>query len=117
MFRKKTNRGFNRIEFTDRYGVECHLQESSLATERAIWLGCSETGLRALVPGSGWKSIEDEELKRVFQATAVIANTCMHLTQKQAAALIPLLQMFVDTGELEEEEKKEEQHADKESRG
>ena len=37
---EKTERGFLRGEFTDRYGHECSIQESSLATEECIWLGC-----------------------------------------------------------------------------
>jgi hypothetical protein len=36
----KTERGFGRGEFMDRYGVPCSIQESSLATEQCIWLGC-----------------------------------------------------------------------------
>jgi len=34
----KTERGFSKISFTDRYGDLCSLQKS-LATEDAIWLG------------------------------------------------------------------------------
>lgn len=34
-----TARGFRIGEFRDRYGQECSIQESSLATENAIWLG------------------------------------------------------------------------------
>lgn len=34
-----TQRGFSIIRFLDRYGQECSLQESSLATEPAVWLG------------------------------------------------------------------------------
>ena len=54
---KKTERGFSLVEFTDRYGVECSLQDSSLATEAAIWLGfgpermhLTEGHVRALMP-------------------------------------------------------------------
>lgn len=36
---KETERGFRRGEFTDRYGNKCSIQESSLATEPAIWIG------------------------------------------------------------------------------
>lgn len=34
-----TARGFAYGDFRDRYGQECSIQESSLATEPAIWLG------------------------------------------------------------------------------
>ena len=70
---KVTNRGFRRVDFTDRYGAACSLQESSLATEAAIWLG-----------------VNDPMASR------------MHLTQEQVAELLPLLQHFAETGYLPE---------------
>lgn len=36
---KKNDRGFRLVEFIDFYGIPCSIQESSLATEQAIWLG------------------------------------------------------------------------------
>ena len=36
---RKTERGFERIDFVDFYDVPCSLQQSSLATEDAVWLG------------------------------------------------------------------------------
>ena len=36
---KKTARGFERINFIDLHGSKCSLQQSSLATDEAIWLG------------------------------------------------------------------------------
>jgi hypothetical protein len=39
---KYTVRGFARYDFKDLYGNACSLQESSLATDNAIWLGCNE---------------------------------------------------------------------------
>lgn len=74
---EKTPRGFRRAEFLDRYEKECSIQESSLATGTAIWLGCNE--------GSHHQ------------------NTCaarMHLTKEHVAALIPLLEHFVKKGYL-----------------
>jgi len=65
----KTSRGFSVIEFKDRYGVECTIQKSSLATEEAIWFGYK--------------------------------NNRMHLTQDQVKELLPILQRFVETGEIE----------------
>lgn len=38
----QTERGFAFGKFKDRYGVECSLQKSSLATEDCIWLGVHE---------------------------------------------------------------------------
>ncbi len=66
---EQTERGFNIIKFTDRYGQACSLQESSLAFESAIWLGV-DAG----------------------------TNQRMHLTQEQVAVLLPHLQEFVENG-------------------
>jgi hypothetical protein len=88
----KTARGFDLIEFTDRYDVACSIQKSSLAFEDAIWLGCSEAKPRQLIPGKGWQDIE--------MPADYCANTRMHLTQEQVAWLLPILQNFVLTGEL-----------------
>lgn len=74
----KTSRGFQLIKFRDLYDAECSLQESSLATECAIWFGCDKNAVH---------SVTGEEL-----------SPRMHLTQEQVAALIPHLQRFVDTG-------------------
>jgi len=70
-------RGFQRANFLDLNGQECSIQESSLATENAIWLGC-DTGLHH----------QGECLAR------------MHLNQEQVAALLPLLASFVQHGHL-----------------
>lgn len=37
-----TVRGFDLITFEDRYGVNCSIQKSSLATEDAIWFGVED---------------------------------------------------------------------------
>lgn len=81
MNRKVTLRGFTRYDFTDLYGAECSIQKSSLATEDAIWFGVDEPPPDTDHAKSGcWGR--------------------MHLTQDQVAELLPLLQKFVDTGEL-----------------
>ena len=77
--REKTERGFVRVEFTDKYGESCSLQESSLATEAAIWLG---------------------QNKPTFNAQREVVGCRMHLTQTMAAWLIEELQYFVDTGSV-----------------
>lgn len=74
------DRGFQRGSFRDRYGADCSIQESSLATEACIWLGCDR--------------------ETVDPATGHGIGARMHLTQAMAAELIPLLQYFVETGEL-----------------
>ncbi len=93
-----TLRGFSLYEFVDGNNThtECSIQKSSVATQDMIWLGCNEIGLKKFTPGKGWEDIdlcEDNEV--IYQA-----NTRMHLTQEQVKELLPLLQKFVDTGEL-----------------
>ena len=100
----KTARGFNISSFKDRYGEECSLQESSLATESAIWLGVNEpnpqimasvaikAGMDTKGQTTGW--IDFPMPKEVY------CTTRMHLTQKQVAELLPHLIRFVETGEL-----------------
>ena len=80
---RQTDRGFLRGAFTDLYHSSCSIQESSLATERAIWLGCNE-GVHHHVTG------------------ACMAR--MHLSREMAAALWPMLKHFAETGELKETE-------------
>lgn len=102
-----TQRGFDIAKFNDRYGDECSLQKSSLATEDAIWFGisdpnpqimCSDAirlGLRERTntdKDNGWCKFEIPK--------EVLISTRMHLTQEMVAELIPILQHFVDTGEL-----------------
>lgn len=48
---KKTGRGFLYAEFRDQYDFTCSLQESSLATEAAIWLGVNGTNRMHLTRG------------------------------------------------------------------
>lgn len=73
---KHTQRGFALGEFTDSYRQKCSLQKSS-NIEDHIWLGVDV----------------DLEGKRV--------NQRMHLTQEMVASLLPLLQRFVETGEID----------------
>jgi hypothetical protein len=83
MKKTRSERGFGIIEFDDRYGQKCSLQESSLATEAAIWFGVSNTG-----PLMGTDANKDVDHGR------------MHLTQSQVKKLLPHLQKFIKTGEI-----------------
>lgn len=98
---RKTSRGFARMEFIDRNGVACSLQKSSLAFEDCIWLGADEIGLKKFSPGAGgWT---DVPLEQTPHGVTHIANTRMHLSREQVAALLPHLLRFVETGELEDQ--------------
>ena len=90
---QSTPRGFTRYEFEDRYGQKCSLQESSLATESAIWFGVYNTGPHLEGPGGQ-------------RNEKIMAR--MHLTHMQVAQLLPLLQHFLDVDRLPEPEEKEE---------
>lgn len=96
----KTNRGFVRIEFEDFNRKSCSIQESSLATESCIWLGHNEMDIIYFVPNGNpaWRPLE-------VPATTQ-CNTLMHLNRKQVAELLPILQYFVETGDLPNGENK-----------
>lgn len=92
-----TNRGFRVVEFHDRYDAKCSIQQSSLATEEAIWFGVDNPEPKIMASktpqgGTGWVPypISDD----------VLINTRMHLTREQVKALLPILQHFVATGSL-----------------
>jgi hypothetical protein len=89
---KKTLRGFSRIEFKDRNGIECSLQKSSIATEDCIWLGCNKANPVHMVPGAGWQPCP--------MPSEYVANTRMHLTRSQVKKLLTILLKFVETGEI-----------------
>lgn len=94
----KTARGFSVARFADRNGVGCSIQESSLATEPAIWFGADDLGLKRFPGnGTGW---HDVDLSDVFPGQTIVGNTRMHLTQDQLRELLPLLTHFAETGEL-----------------
>ena len=70
---RPTRRGFWRAEFKDRYGFACSLQESSLATEDAIWLGADRSRMHLVQEQAAalWPS-----LKR-FAETGSLRSECV----------------------------------------
>jgi len=91
---KKTERGFERGEFTDLYGEKCSIQKSSLATDDAIWFGINAPKLTVF---------EDEKMGKYINTTVPktwMVSSRMHLNRDQVAELLPILQKFVETGEL-----------------
>jgi hypothetical protein len=94
---EKTERGFSIIKFRDRYDKNCSIQKSSLATDDAIWFGIDEAEPMILASeiiegGVGWAKYPIPD--------SVSIPTRMHLTRAQVKELLPILQKFVDTGEL-----------------
>jgi hypothetical protein len=91
----RTQRGFEMIEFKDRYKVGCSLQQSSLATEEAVWLGVNDADPKIMASdGSGWEpyKIPDD----------VSMITRMHLTKPMVKELIVHLQRWLDTNSFKD---------------
>ena len=88
----KTLRGFDIECFTDRSGYECSLQKSSLAFEDCIWFGVDKPYVKVCKKGEGWQDVPLPEGSSIYGR--------MHLTQEQVKELLPYLQSFVETGEL-----------------
>ena len=80
---KKTGRGFELIEFKDRYGVQCSLQQSSL------WDGEHAPGASAV-----WLGVDANQ----FSQNGEPLSPRMHLDVNLARALIAVLQRWVDSG-------------------
>lgn len=94
--KSETNRGFGIYEFYDMYGSPCSLQDSSLATEAAIWFGLAHTEpimMASDTPegGTGWVEVPIPDEAHI--------PSRMHLTQEQVKALLPILIHFAETGE------------------
>jgi len=104
MEKTTTNRGFDLGKFTDRYGVKCSIQKSSLATEDAIWLGVDDPEPKIMASQAAHHGIQTEETSGWVPYPIpkdVLLKTRMHLTQDQVAELLPMLQKFVETGEID----------------
>ncbi len=96
MKKDTTNRGFALYEFTDSKNTPCSIQKSSSAMEDKIWLGANEIGLKRFEANIGWS---DVELVNTI-SNHYVANNRMELTREQVAEMLPILQKFVDTGDL-----------------
>lgn len=100
----KTARGFEIAEFQDLYGKQCSLQKSSLATQDAIWFGVDDADPKILHGDAKRLGIPCKATEGWVPYPIpgeVLLATRMHLAREQVAELIPVLQKFVDTGEIE----------------
>jgi hypothetical protein len=98
-----TDRGYERIEFTDANGAACSLQQSSAIHSddplntapgsTMLWLGVNEPVPRVLVPGEGWQPVPQP-------AGALIAGR-MHLDRDAVSDLVTLMEKWLDTGSLQ----------------
>lgn len=101
----KTPRGFSYGEFTDYYNNQCSIQKSSLATQDAIWLGIDNPNPQIMASDAKKYGIDTDETCGwvPYPIPPVVSlSTRMHLTIDQVAALLPVLQHFVDTGEVKD---------------
>jgi len=89
-----TPRGFEHGEFTDLYGEKCSIQKSSLATDDAIWLGIDNPKLTVFENDQHGNYLITE-MPNNFSV-----SSRMHLNREQVSELLPILQKFVETGEL-----------------
>jgi len=91
-----TARGFSYYTFSNSNGDECILQKSS-AVGDFIFLGAKKLKVQHFKAGQGWNTV-------VYPESTIeehyVGNEKMHLNRQQVAELIPLLQKFVDTGEI-----------------
>lgn len=100
---ERTARGFGYIEFNDGYDVKCSIQESSLATADAIWIGVNDANPIVLASQSKEVGVDTDETRGwvTFPVPPQVhMTTRMHLSREQVAALLPILEHFVETGDL-----------------
>jgi hypothetical protein len=95
---KKTERGFAYSNFKDAFGVDCTIQKSSIATADCIIIGADKINLKEYTAGEGWKS--HPEVDEGTQEHHYYATNRMTLTREQVAKLLPILQKFVETGNI-----------------
>lgn len=107
MKKKTTQRGFELYEFKDQYGEKCSLQKSSLATADAIWLGIDDANPQIMSSDAIRMGLRDRTYTEADNGWTpfeipkeVLLSTRMHLTRSQVKKLLPILQKFVDTGEI-----------------
>lgn len=103
VIKKATSRGFLKLEFADLYDASCSIQESSLGTEHAIWIGVDDADPKVMVADAPRVGVHSEAKNGWCTypiPKEVLLNTRMHLNQTQVKKLLPILQKFVETGHL-----------------
>lgn len=104
---EKTQRGFNINKFKDNYGSECSIQESSSAMDNLIWFGVNNANPQIMVYDAQRLGLDTSGAQNGWMdypvPKEVSMSTRMHLDQKTLHKLMPSLESFVDTGDLEEE--------------
>jgi len=96
----RTSRGFSYDSFLDSKGTECSIQESSLATESAIWFGLSnyKPTLNGEPVPDPVAPIPIDGYPGLFMG--ILINDRMHLTKIQAIQLILDFEKYLLTKEV-----------------
>jgi hypothetical protein len=103
MKKQKTSRGFAYYKFIESNGNICSIQKSSAAEQDLIWLGCDKLDIQGFTPygqPESWASITEEQINEKFGTEHINGNNRMHLSRETVSKLIPILQKFVDTGNI-----------------
>jgi hypothetical protein len=103
MNKQKTSRGFALYKFIESNGNICSIQKSSAAEQDLIWLGCDKLDIQGFTPygqPESWASITEEQINEKFGTKHINGNNRMHLSRETVSKLIPILQKFVDTGNI-----------------
>ena len=103
MIYTNTARGFNLLQFKDFYGDTIDIQKSSIATDDCIWFGPSNANPQIMASKASAHGVETNETCGWVPFPVpddVFLSTRAHLSREMVAELIPILQHFVDTGDL-----------------
>lgn len=96
----KTERGFDFYSFTDFNREKCTLQKSSSGNDELVWLGVEGKVLRE-------SGIEGVGMIPVPLNDQFLIVARMHLNREMVRQLLPMLQSFVETGEIVRPDEKE----------
>jgi hypothetical protein len=100
----KTARGFNFGSFKDINGVECSIQESSIATEVCLWLGVNDVNPQIMASDAKRLGLDVGEAKngwcRLPVPKEVIFSNRMHLTRHQVETLVNTMQYWLENDRL-----------------
>lgn len=80
----ETSRGFTRVSFKDHYDRDCTLQESSMVSQPAVWLGVEA----------------DQILRDMAAHPGSEPRSRMHLSEEGVVNLLPHLLKFLAEGEI-----------------
>jgi len=99
--RVTTPRGFTRLDFEDLSHSRCSLQESSLSSARAIWLGISKVEPLILASQAAAHGVETAQTTGWVPfpvPEGVLLHGRMHLDRSQARDLAERLLRFAELG-------------------